>query len=347
MKKSRKSMAIAIAMVMGCLPKNSLAAPKNNSLANEDNSLAYEKLKSMMKTKQSSEKVSNFNRAIYGLTSFELIWETLGLVFKIPTPVKCVLKSLSNYPEKEIEAIHELEEINKPKDKEIKEIDELKKRIGELEEINKINSNEINKLKNKEINKLKNKFVKLRNDIKKFAATKKSYTSNEQQQTYKKILASIYNEYNGCKRNLLSNYHQKGKKEYGRFRVVISKCDPSGIGAGDRDDYYLYMLNENDESYKQIKQSLITDDRWSALCCNAIELNQKIVIGVGLYHKYDTKVGKKLLQGCISIGLKSDIEGNISNFTNGNFSIFDFTFYDLDKGKGINNLGELDKLLAK
>ena len=260
-------MAIAIAMVMGCLPKNSLAAPKNNSLANEDNSLAYEKLKSMMKTKQSSEKVSNFNRAIYGLTSFELIWETLGLVFKIPTPVKCVLKSLSNYPEKEIEAIHELEEINK----------------------------------------LKNKFVKLRNDIKKFAATKKSYTSNEQQQTYKKILASIYNEYNGCKRNLLSNYHQKGKKEYGRFRVVISKCDPSGIGAGDRDDYYLYMLNENDESYKQIKQYLITDDRWSALCCNAIELNQKIVIGVGLYHKYDTKVGKKLLQGCISIGLKSDI----------------------------------------
>ena len=47
MKKSKKSMAVAFAMILGCLPKNSLAAPKNNSLANEDNSLASGKPESV------------------------------------------------------------------------------------------------------------------------------------------------------------------------------------------------------------------------------------------------------------------------------------------------------------
>ena len=47
MKKSQKSMAVAFAMILGCLPKNSLAAPKNNSLANEDNSLASGKPESV------------------------------------------------------------------------------------------------------------------------------------------------------------------------------------------------------------------------------------------------------------------------------------------------------------
>ena len=336
-------MAIAIAMIMGCLPKSSLAAPNGkNSSANEDNSLADEKLKSMMKTKQSSEKVSNFNRAIYDLASFELIWETLGLVFKIPTPVKGVLKSLSNYPEEEIEAIHEVEEINALN----KKIGELNKKIGELKEINKIHNDELDKLKNKEINEQKNKLVKLRKDIREFVETKKVYTSNEQQQTYKKILASIYEKYDRCKVNLVRNYFQNGYDECEGFRIVGIKVDPLLTGIGDRSGRYLYMLDKNDESYKQIIQPLTTDEHWSALCYDAVKLSKKIAIGVGLCRKYDVESGINLLKGCIIIGLGSDIEDYFrNNKITGASSIFDFTLYD--RKKGINNLDELNKLLVK
>ncbi len=48
MKKSKKSIAVAFAMILGCLPKNSLAAPnEKNSSANEDNSLASGKPESV------------------------------------------------------------------------------------------------------------------------------------------------------------------------------------------------------------------------------------------------------------------------------------------------------------
>jgi hypothetical protein len=96
MKKSQKSMAVAFAMILGCLPKNSLAAPKNNSLANEDNSLASGKPGSVGRAEQRSKKMSNSTKTLLGLGIGEVTWETLGWFLpKLWTPGKKAFKMFS------------------------------------------------------------------------------------------------------------------------------------------------------------------------------------------------------------------------------------------------------------
>ena len=297
MKKSQKSMAVAFAMILGCLPKNSLAAPKNNSLANEDNSLASGKPESVGGAEQRSKKMSNSTKIALGLITGEVTWETLGQILpELWTPGKKAFKMFSKKKT--------LKKKNK-KNKKIKTVDELREAIRD------------------------------------FARTKKLNTNDEEIKAYKKMLAPVYKKYDDCKEDLFYYYHDKQEMEREGFKVVSSVYGPWMQGNGTKDDYCVFMLKPGVDDV-QIRDFLNEIPQWKILCGAAAELKQEIVIGFGLHEDEYGPGYDKRLRGYISIGLKSDIEGNISNFTNGNFSIFDFTFYD--KGKGINNLNELNNL---
>ena len=304
-------MAVAFAMILGCLPKNSLAAPKNNSLANEDNSLASGKPGSVGRAEQRSKKMSNSTKVSIGLTAGEIIWETVGCFFKIPTPGKGVARAVGWM-------------FSDSKDK-------LKKKV--------------NKPK-KEVNKPITTIDELREAIRDFARIKKSNTTEEQKQIYKKIFKSLHKQYEKDKGELFRKFHENDENKFDKLGFgfkVISSNGNYWVNHGEKqDDKCVFIMKSVLSSDAAIRNILDENPQWKVLGDAAAKLKQEIVIGIGLHEDEYGPGYDKRLRGYISIGLKSDIEGNISNFTNGNFSIFDFTFYD--KGQGINNLDELNNL---
>lgn len=253
--------------------------------------------------------MSNLDKASYGFAAVEVIWETIGWFSKIPTPGKGVARAVDwMFPDSK---------------------DELNKKV--------------NKPK-KEVNKPITTIDELREAIKNFAATKKSNTNDEEIKAYKKVLAPVYKKYNNCNKKLFRNYYDEQEMEYEGFKVVSSNGNYWIDQGGKQDDKCVFILKPGVAGDHLIRNVLNEIPQWKVLCDAAARLKKEIVIGIGL-HEYRSGYNymHRNLEGYINIGLKSDIENyNIYNFTNGNFSIFDFTFYDEEKK--INNLNESNNL---
>lgn len=297
-------MAIAVAMVMGCLPRNSLAAPnEKSSSANEDNSLASKKPESVGGAEKRSKKMSNLDKASYGFAAVEVIWETIGWFSKIPTPGKGIAK-----------AVEWIFSSNKPT---------LKKKIKKIKEIKTVDE--------------------LREAIKDFAANKKSNTTEEQKQIYKKIFKSLYEQYKNDRGKLFRKFHENDENKFCKlgfgFKVISSNGNYWLNNGEKQDDKCVFIVKPGVVVDDTIRNILVENPQWKVLCDAATKLKQEIVIGIGL-HEYRNGIAYmyRNLEGYINIGLK----GDESCFEDNGFSIFDFTFYD--QGKNINNLNELDNL---